>query len=67
MGKVFVFDHPLIQHKLTYIRDKHTGTKEFRELVDEVATLMAFEITRDMPHQGIRANRILGGLPLCSR
>lgn len=49
MGKVFVFDHPLIQHKLTYIRDKNTGTKEFRELVDEVATLMAFEITRDLP------------------
>lgn len=49
MGKVFVFDHPLIQHKLTYIRDKKTGTKEFRELVDEVATLMAFEITRDLP------------------
>ena len=49
MGKVFVFDHPLIQHKLTYIRDKNTGTKEFRELVDEVAMLMAFEITRDLP------------------
>jgi len=49
MGKVYVFDHPLIQHKLTYIRDKNTGTKEFRELVDEVANLMAFEITRDLP------------------
>ena len=49
MAKVYVFDHPLIQHKLTYIRDVHTGTKEFRELVDEVATLMAFEITRDLP------------------
>jgi len=49
MGKVYVFDHPLIQHKLTYIRDKQTGTKEFRELVEEVATLMAFEITRDLP------------------
>ena len=49
MPKVFVFDHPLIQHKLTYIRDVNTGTKEFRELVDEVATLMAFEITRDLP------------------
>ncbi|KMY55670.1 uracil phosphoribosyltransferase [Bacillus sp. FJAT-27231] len=49
MGKVYVFDHPLIQHKLTIIRDEETGTKEFRELVDEVATLMAFEITRDMP------------------
>jgi uracil phosphoribosyltransferase len=48
VAKVFVFDHPLIQHKLTYIRQKNTGTKEFRELVDEVATLMAFEITRDM-------------------
>ncbi|GGD00602.1 uracil phosphoribosyltransferase [Pontibacillus chungwhensis BH030062] len=49
MGKVYVFDHPLIQHKLTYIRKTETGTKEFRELVDEVAALMAFEITRDLP------------------
>ena len=49
MAKVYVFDHPLIQHKLTFIRDKKTGTKEFRELVDEVAALMMFEITRDMP------------------
>lgn len=49
MGKVYVFDHPLIQHKLSYIRDKETGTKEFRELVDEVSMLMAYEITRDMP------------------
>lgn len=48
MGKVIVCDHPLIQHKLTYIRDKHTNTKDFRELVDEVATLMAYEITRDI-------------------
>ncbi|ATH95531.1 uracil phosphoribosyltransferase [Bacillus glycinifermentans] len=53
MGKVYVFDHPLIQHKLTYIRDVKTGTKEFRELVDEVATLMAFEITRDLPLQEV--------------
>ena len=53
MSKVYVFDHPLIQHKLTYIRDKNTGTKDFRELVDEVATLMAFEITRDMPLEEI--------------
>ncbi|MFS0690472.1 uracil phosphoribosyltransferase [Sporosarcina sp. 179-K 8C2 HS] len=49
MAKVHVFDHPLIQHKLTHIRDVNTGTKEFRELVDEVATLMAYEITRDLP------------------
>ncbi|MFC5540651.1 MAG: uracil phosphoribosyltransferase [Bacilli bacterium] len=53
MSRVYVFDHPLIQHKLTYIRDKNTGTKEFRELVDEVATLMAFEITRDLPTEEI--------------
>jgi uracil phosphoribosyltransferase len=53
MSKVYVFDHPLIQHKLTYIRDENTGTKEFRELVDEVATLMAFEITRDLPLEEI--------------
>ncbi|MGM8211414.1 uracil phosphoribosyltransferase [Virgibacillus sp. W0430] len=49
MGNVFVLNHPLIQHKLTYIRDKNTGTKEFRELVDEVSMLMAFEITRELP------------------
>jgi uracil phosphoribosyltransferase len=53
VAKVYVFDHPLIQHKLTYIRDKKTGTKEFRELVDEVASLMAFEITRDMALEDI--------------
>ncbi|MCL6454662.1 MAG: uracil phosphoribosyltransferase [Alicyclobacillus sp.] len=49
MGAVHVLDHPLIQHKLTHIRDKHTGTKEFRSLVQEVAMLMAYEITRDLP------------------
>ncbi|MBD2863580.1 MULTISPECIES: uracil phosphoribosyltransferase [Paenibacillus] len=49
MSKVYVCDHPLIQHKMTYIRDKNTTTKDFRELVDEVATLMAYEITRDIP------------------
>ncbi|EGL81804.1 uracil phosphoribosyltransferase [Caldalkalibacillus thermarum TA2.A1] len=53
MSKVYVFDHPLIQHKLTYIRSKETGTKEFRELVDEVAALMAYEITRDLPLQEV--------------
>lgn len=49
MGRLIVCDHPLIQHKLTFIRDKNTNTKDFRELVDEVATLMAYEITRDVP------------------
>jgi uracil phosphoribosyltransferase len=54
MGKVFVCDHPLIQHKLTYIRDANTTTKDFRELVDEVATLMAYEITRDIPLEKVQ-------------
>lgn len=44
-----IIDHPLIQHKLTRIRSKHTGTKEFRENVSEIAGLMAYEITREMP------------------
>lgn len=44
-----IIDHPLIQHKLTHIRNKHTGTKEFRENVNEIAGLMAYEITRDIP------------------
>ncbi|OLS01820.1 uracil phosphoribosyltransferase [Tissierella creatinophila] len=48
MGKVTVLDHPLIKHKLTYIRDKNTGSKEFRELVSELAMLMAYEVTRDL-------------------
>ncbi|MDE5414692.1 MAG: uracil phosphoribosyltransferase [Bacillaceae bacterium] len=60
MSKVFVFDHPLIQHKLTYIRDKSTGTKEFRELVDEVAALMAFEITRELPLQEVTVETPVG-------
>ncbi|HEY4543829.1 MAG TPA: uracil phosphoribosyltransferase [Tissierellaceae bacterium] len=48
MGKVTILDHPLIKHKLTYIRDINTGSKEFRELVSEVSMLMAYEVTRDM-------------------
>ncbi len=47
--QVRVIDHPLIQHKLTLIRDVRTGPKEFRELLEEVAMLMAYEITRDLP------------------
>ncbi len=49
MSNLFILDHPLIQHKITHIRNVNTGTKEFRELVDEVSMLMAFEITRDLP------------------
>ncbi len=48
MSKVVVFDHPLIKHKLTFIRDKNTGSKEFRELVTEVSTLMGYEVTRNL-------------------
>jgi uracil phosphoribosyltransferase len=47
--KVNVIDHPLIQHKLTLMRQKDTGTKDFRELLEEIAMLMAYEITRDFP------------------
>ncbi len=41
MGNVYIFDHPLIQHKLAILRDKETGTKDFRELVKEISMLMA--------------------------
>lgn len=69
MKNVFVLDHPFIQHKLTYIRNKNTGTKEFRELVDEVSMLMAFEITRNLPtkeitveaYSGPAKSRVLSG------
>ncbi|MCL4517536.1 MAG: uracil phosphoribosyltransferase [Firmicutes bacterium] len=49
MSKVHIIDHPLIQHKLSFIRNVETGPKDFRELVEEVATLLAYEVTRDMP------------------
>lgn len=48
MGNIVLCDHPLIQHKLAYIRDERTNPKDFRQLVDEVATLMAYEITRNI-------------------
>ena len=53
MKNVFVFDHPLIQHKLGLIRDKNTGSKEFRELVEELAMLMAYEVTRNLPLEDV--------------
>ncbi len=49
MGKVTVIDHPLVQHKLSYLRDTKTGSKEFRELVSELAMLLTYEATRDLP------------------
>ncbi|ATW25986.1 uracil phosphoribosyltransferase [Candidatus Formimonas warabiya] len=53
MAKVQVFDHPLVQHKLTMIRDENTGVKSFRELVDELAMLMTYEVTRDFPTEEV--------------
>lgn len=49
MGKLVVLDHPLIQHKISLIRDKQTGVRDFRYLVEELAMLMAYEVTRDLP------------------
>ena len=49
MGKVYVFDHPLIQHKTAMIRKKETSVKDFRELVKEIGMLMGYEATRDLP------------------
>ncbi len=49
MSTVLEMNHPLIQHKLSIIRDKNTGSKEFRELVKEVSMLMAYEVTRELP------------------
>ena len=48
MSKVVVFNHPLIDHKLTIIRDEKTTTKDFRETLTEISTLMAYEVTRDL-------------------
>ena len=53
MNNVCVFDHPLIQHKLSILRDKNTSVKEFRELVREIALLMCYEATRDLPLEEI--------------
>lgn len=77
MGKLIVVDHPLIQHKVSLMRDKNTGTKEFRELLEEVAALMAYEVTRDLPlkeieietpickcHTNVISGRKLGIVPI---
>jgi len=54
MGKFQVMDHPLIQHKLTIIRDKNCGTKVFREVVDEITMLMAYDVAGDMPLKDVK-------------
>lgn len=53
MGRVHIFDHPLIQHKLSLMRDKNTGAKEFRELLEEISMLMVYEVTRDLPTEEV--------------
>lgn len=53
MSKIMVFDHPLIQHKVSMMRNKNTTSKEFRDLTREVAMLMAFEVTRDLPTKDV--------------
>ncbi len=53
MEKVHVLDHPLLQHKLSILRDENTGVKDFRQIVSEIATLMCYEATRDLPLEEI--------------
>ena len=49
MENVFIMDHPLIKHKISMIRNKNTGTNEFRKLIEEIAVLMGYEALRDLP------------------
>jgi len=60
MSKVHVFDHPLIQHKLSIMRNKETGAKEFRELLEEISMLMVYEVTRDLPTEEVEVET-----PIC--
>ena len=53
MSQLHVIDHPMIQHKLTIMRDKNTGSKDFRELLKEIALLMGYEVTRDIPLEDV--------------
>jgi uracil phosphoribosyltransferase len=69
MDNVFIFEHPLIQHKVSLLRDKNTSTKDFRELVSEISMLMAYEVTRELPVKeveietpvGIAKTKVLSG------
>ena len=53
MGQLHIINHPLIQHKLTQMRQKDTGSKDFRELLEEISLLMAYEVTRDLPTEDV--------------
>ena len=61
MGKILIMDHPLIQHKLSILRDKSTGSKEFRALISEIATLICYEATRDLPLENVEIET-----PICT-
>ncbi len=60
MGQVHIFDHPLIQHKIALLRGKETQTKDFRELVSEIAMLMCFEVTRNLPLKDVEVETPVG-------
>ena len=60
MSQVHVIDHPMIQHKLTIMRDKETGSKDFRQLLEEISLLMGYEVTRDLPLEDVEIET-----PLC--
>ena len=53
MSKTVIMDHPLVQHKVSLLRNKNTGTKEFKELVSELAMLLCYEATRDLPTEEV--------------
>ena len=50
---VMIFDHPLIRHKVAILRNKNTGMKEFRELIEEITTIMAYEVLKEVPTKEI--------------
>ena len=52
-NQVVIFDHPLITHKISILRDVNTGSKQFRELVSEIAMLMGYEVSRDLPLEDV--------------
>ena len=60
MGKILIMDHPLIQHKLSILRDINTGSKEFRALISEIANLICYEATRDLPLEEVEVET-----PIC--
>ena len=61
MEKVHILDHPLLQHKLSILRDENTGVKDFRQVVSEIATLMCYEATRDLPMEEVEIKT-----PICT-